>query len=256
VKYFFSRKNNARRVLRQPERMLWLFDFDGTLAPIAKRPEQAVLPANTKSLLRKLALRFPGRVGILSGRPLKHLKRKVGIPGILYGGVHGFEVQGPSLKWAFPIPSARKRHLKEIVRQWSRRLQEVPNLWMEDKKWTFCIHYGEVLPKNHAIAQRILEWICQEARAMRFTLQKGLKTIEIFSSAKWNKGRSALWLKKRSHRAGIFYMGDDSTDESVFRVLGPSDVGVRIGRSNSSRADYYLKRQSESVRLIQNIFNL
>jgi trehalose 6-phosphate phosphatase len=256
VKSFFSRKNNAWRVLRRPERMLWLFDFDGTLAPIAKRPEQAVLPAKTKFLLRKLAQRYPRRVGVLSGRLLKHLKRKVGIPGLLYGGAHGFEVQGPHLRWAMPIPATRKRALQDLVRPWRRRLKEVPGLWMEDKKWTYCIHYGEVRSKDRAVTRRILERIGKETRAMGFKLQKGLQSVEIFSNAKWNKGQSVLWLKKRGRYTGVFYMGDDATDETVFRVLGPSDVGVRIGRSNASQADYYVKRQSQSVQLLQRILDL
>ena len=47
-------------------RLVVLLDYDGTLSPIAPRPEDAVLPAATRSTLQALAARWP--TAIISGR--------------------------------------------------------------------------------------------------------------------------------------------------------------------------------------------
>jgi trehalose-6-phosphatase len=39
------------------------------------------------------------------------------------------------------------------------------------------------------------------------------------------------------------YLGDDITDEDVFRALGPRDISIRIGKSKSSYANYYIARK-------------
>jgi trehalose-6-phosphatase len=83
-------------------------------------------------------------------------------------------------------------------------------------------------------------------------VQEGLKAFEIFSDARWNKGQAALKLRRRYRARNIFYVGDDATDETVFRVLGRSDVGVHVGRG-PSQADYFMNRQSKITTLLQRI---
>ncbi len=68
-------------------------DYDGTLSPIAPRPELAILPEETRDLLRRLAARFP--VVILSGRGREDVAALVGLDGLAYAGSHGFDIAGP-----------------------------------------------------------------------------------------------------------------------------------------------------------------
>ena len=253
MKYLFSRQNDAMRVFRRPGRVLWLFDFDGTLCPIARRPEQVVLAPRTKRLLRILGNRFPGRFGVLSGRTLKTLRRSVGISNLLYAGVHGYEIQGPNGQTTFPDFSARMHRLQRFGKEWRRKLADIDGQWMENKKWSLCVHFGQVRRADQAAARRIVNDMRRDARRRGFGIQNGLQSVEILCSSKWNKGQGALWLKKRAQCSGIFYSGDDATDETVFRILKPTDLGVRVGRSESSRAQYYIKKQSESIQLLQRI---
>ena len=68
---------NAR--LQPMSKVLWLFDFDGTLTPLTKHPQISAMPMRVRELLRKLESRFPGHVGILSGRPLLQVRHKAGL---------------------------------------------------------------------------------------------------------------------------------------------------------------------------------
>ena len=46
-------------------------------------------------------------------------------------------------------------------------------------------------------------------------------------------------------------MGDDETDEDVFELADGLIMGVRVGRQAESRAQYYLKHQSEMEEVIR-----
>jgi trehalose-phosphatase len=256
VRYLFNRWDAARRALGRPETVLWLFDFDGTLAPIVKHPRDAIMRPGVRRLLRKLAQRFPGRVGVLSGRPLEQVRRKVGIPGLLYAGTQGFEIQGPRTRWTRLVSPRRIKQFKELISDLHRQLKGVRGLWIEDKKWTLCVHYRETRRDDRARVDSFLKTVRTSVRRAGFKTGEALQAMEIFSDTHWDKGQAAHWLTGRTRARRVFYAGDDATDESVFRVLRRSGVAVRIGRSATSHAAYYLKRQSESAKLLQRILNL
>ena len=64
---------------RSGARLLFLFDYDGTLVPIAPRPDMAVMTAVTRRRLERLIQLPSVFVAVLSGRTLADLKAKVGI---------------------------------------------------------------------------------------------------------------------------------------------------------------------------------
>ncbi|MBH0203695.1 MAG: hypothetical protein HP496_15680 [Nitrospira sp.] len=52
-------------------------------------------------------------------------------------------------------------------------------------------------------------------------------------------------------RTGLFFIGDDETDEDVFGLTEGLIMGVRVGHQVGSRARYYLKHQSEIEEVIR-----
>jgi trehalose 6-phosphate phosphatase len=75
--------------------LLLLMDYDGTLTPIMKRPEEAALSASMKRILAQLLKIYP--IAIISGRSLKDIRTLVGLKKIYYAGNHGLEIYGPGL---------------------------------------------------------------------------------------------------------------------------------------------------------------
>jgi trehalose 6-phosphate phosphatase len=47
------------------------------------------------------------------------------------------------------------------------------------------------------------------------------------------------------------YVGDDETDEDVFGLPDARVFTIRVGEKRSSRAHFFLKRQSEISRLLK-----
>ena len=94
---------------RKPRaRLIVGLDFDGTLAPMARRPHQASLPPETRALLRRLARKRGAIVAVVSGRGLADLKSRVKVPGAYMAGNHGLEIEGPGLSWTHPGAEAQR----------------------------------------------------------------------------------------------------------------------------------------------------
>lgn len=69
-----------------------IVDFDGTLSPLARTPELAFIPPETKKVLEKLANMQDVHVVVISGRELEDLRKKVGVEGITYAGCQGLYI--------------------------------------------------------------------------------------------------------------------------------------------------------------------
>src|SRR6185503_20018096 len=71
-----------------------LLDIDGTLAPIAPRPDQAKVPPDTFKALERLIAIPDAHVAVVSGRSVEDARRMVSLKGLGVIGNHGFEVLG------------------------------------------------------------------------------------------------------------------------------------------------------------------
>ena len=119
-----------------------LLDVDGTLAPIAPRPEDAAVPPDTVAALRALVARPHTHVGFVSGRGAVDARRLVGVDGVWAAGNHGFEILDPDGTlavapevgpWEFALAAARER-IRPLV-------AATPGALLEDKGATMSVHY-------------------------------------------------------------------------------------------------------------------
>ncbi len=72
-----------------------MLDVDGTLAPIAPRPQDALVPPATRRAIAALAARPDVHVAIVSGRGAADARRLVSVGNIWVIGNHGLEIVGP-----------------------------------------------------------------------------------------------------------------------------------------------------------------
>lgn len=228
--------------------MLFL-DFDGTLAPIVPRPEQAALaPGMADALLRA---RERVTLAVISGRGLEDVRRRVGIDGIAYAGSHGFEIRDPDgrlieYEQADRFLPALDRAEAELA----SRLSAVDGVIVERKRFAIAIHYR--LAAEHAIPE--IESAIDAALSRHAELAKagGKKIFEIRPRVDWHKGKAVLWLLHALHGdAGAalpVYIGDDVTDEDAFAALRSSGVGIRVGPPDAPTAAAYVLADVGQVR--------
>jgi trehalose-phosphatase len=234
------------------ERFLYLFlDYDGTLSPIARDPDKALLSLRMRGRLEALSKDGRCRIAVISGRALEDIRRRVGIAGITYAGNHGLEVEGPEVKFRYPVPEKARRALDDVRRTVERELSAIPGTFLEEKGMTLAVHLrrvkrGELLIAAHAVSEATRSYRMRGEILVR----PGKEVFEIRPSVEWDKGKTVLWLLEKSTVARgeppwPLYVGDDRTDEDAFREIRERGVTVYVGAPRQTSARYYLRNVGE-----------
>jgi trehalose 6-phosphate synthase/phosphatase len=240
--------DHLRRVVDSRERLAVLLDFDGTLAPIADRPEDASLPSLTRALLARLARGPRCHVAVVSGRSLEDLKNRVGLPDVVYVGNHGFEIAGPG--WAAERKDAVE--VRGLIAACSSRLRHrlegVRGALVEDKGLGASVHYRLVRRDQvEHVRQAVLQEVAQLPPG-KVEIRRGKMVLELRPAIDWDKGRAAVWLLQQivgndwPTRCAVIYAGDDRTDEDAFLALGDAAATIAVGPGSSPTAARYMVR--------------
>ena len=243
--YLFSDEGRLalRALANRP--ILYAFDFDGTLAGISHDRDTVKLSQSIHEGLSELAKRIP--CAIVSGRALSDLVSRVDgvVPHLI--GNHGLESPLTA-----PATLIRAEH---ICKGWMKRLgtdfiQPLKNYGaeVEDKRYTLTLHYrGTDEPARVRMGLVLL--LDQLTPAPRLIFGKA--SVNVLPQGEDGKGPAALALMRHLRQTGLFFIGDDETDEDVFTLSEGLAMGVRVGQHSESRAQYYVKDQGEIEDVIQ-----
>jgi trehalose 6-phosphate phosphatase len=271
-------------------RPLALFlDYDGTLSPIAPRPELATLPEETRRLLRRLARRWP--VAILSGRARENVTALVGLPELVYAGSHGFDIAGPApgrggagLRHEVGGSGAPAR-IESLAERLRRDLAGIPGVLVELKRFAVAVHYRLVspgdLPRVEAAVDRALAEnnaasasgtsggpdargatdadIAGGAEAAMGRLRKiySLKVFELRPDVDWDKGKALLWLWDAlglGRGVVALCLGDDVTDEDAFAAIDGRGIGILVApEARPTAARYILHDPGEARQFLERV---
>jgi len=223
-------------------------DYDGTLVPIADKPELAIISNDMQTQLLSLTKHF--KVAIISGRSLAELKKFVGIKKCYYVGNHGLEIQGPGIRIVQPEAKRTRPIMKKISRELRAKLRGIEGIIVEDKELTLSIHYrlvkrGEI----NNLKNTFLNAIDPYLRTGRIRITRGKKVIELRPNVDWGKGDAVLWLVDYLDpeiKLKPIYLGDDKTDENAFQALKARGITVLVSeKKKPSWARFYLRNVSE-----------
>jgi trehalose 6-phosphate phosphatase len=224
----------TRRVLRaarcQGAHRTLLLDLDGTLAPIAPTPEAAAVPHATLEALRRLVA-AGWTVAVVSGRPAAQVRRMVPVRGLRVFGSHGSE--GAWGDAARPAATARAPGRFRRVAAAARRLAATtPGVLIERKPAGVAIHDRRVSRGQLAAWRRRLESWLAGVDLRGLDRVDGKRVVEL-RLAGVHKGRVVETLPRRPNAprpdASLLGLGDDETDEDLFRALRGRGLAVRIG---------------------------
>lgn len=192
-------------------------DFDGVLAEIVDKPELATPVPGVVEVLADLAALPRVRVAAVSGRRRDDLAERLGWPpDVVFVGEHGADAGGHELAQPAGYEDVRAG-LQSVASRFR-------GAWVEEKKTGLTIH-GRALTSTAAArmadeAERVLEPLAPG----RF--ERGNRIVDVRLTGA-TKGAAVLALRKSGET--VLFIGDDTTDETVFAVLGGNDVGVKVG---------------------------
>lgn len=238
--HLFAHWEQIARRIRQHRRVVVFLDFDGTLVRIAPMPAGVRLEENARKALQKLARHRNVTLAVVSGRQRAELQRFVGIRGVRYLGLYGWEKRGRQ-KLPFPVRLALARSLVELLVE----LPGYPGVWIEPKRNSFSVH---LLAATAETQRRMRQRIAERLRPSRATLRamSNLRDVEV---APLNIGDKGVAVRKildepALRRALPIYFGDDFSDEPGFVAAG-NGIPILVGKRRETHAKFSLRGPAE-----------
>ena len=155
-------------------------------------------------------------------------------------GNHGLEPWAVSTEFEEEIDQARAL-LEGAFATW-------PEVDIENKRYSLALHYRR--SRNKRLARSAIHEAVA-ALPMPMRIVPGKLVVNVIPERAPNKGDALLELRAAEQADTALYVGDDVTDEDVFKLDQPGRLmSVRVGESISSVASYFLRSQREIDRLL------
>lgn len=228
---------------------VFFFDYDGTLSPIVKDPKKAYLRPSVRKLLKQLSEYYP--VAIVSGRDLRDVRDFVQLDHLIYAGSHGYRITGPGgISWTHSEAEKTIPLLDLVEKSLRKKFSEQEGIMIERKYSALAIHYRNAPKYSYKKINLAVEELIREVPDLK--KGRGKKIIEIKPAFDWNKGKAVEWILRKMgysdpEKYHPVYVGDDITDEDVFRAIADHGTSILVGdHGGISAADMQL-RDSDQV---------
>jgi trehalose 6-phosphate synthase/phosphatase len=211
---------------------LILLDYDGTLVPIARRPQDVVPGRDLCRLLAGLASTPRTTVAVISGRGRPDIARWFGdTPGLWLAAEHGALVRPPDGSAWEPLRAGADLTWKQAVRPVLEQFADsAPGSFVEEKELALAWHYRLADAEFGSwLANELVATLENLLAGTEATVLHGSKVVEVrFAWA--NKGELAGRLSAGARRGAlILAIGDDRTDEDMFARLPRRAWTIRVG---------------------------
>lgn len=234
------------------ERRLILLDYDGTLKSFVASPSRSLAhpSSRVRRAIRKMTDNKKNRVIIVSGRPKNILESFFETKGLGLIAEHGGWVfdAGSWVKYSL-TPKKWKKPIKSILEKYSSR---TPGSIVEEKDFALVWHYRNVSPDLAFVRKEELKMDLQSQLSdSDIGVFEGNKIVEIKPN-NMHKGAIVTELLSQNKWDFIMAIGDDYTDEDMFRALPERSYTIRVGGGDTV-ARYQLKNVDEVINLLSNL---
>jgi trehalose 6-phosphate phosphatase len=242
--YLFSDEGLVELYAFVDSTTLFVFDLDGTLAPIVPDPAGISIPEEVRQSLIQLNDMAP--VSVITGRSRADAMTHLGFTPRFLVGNHGAE--------GLPGKEKNGQYFAGLCREWQRQLElllpgmPASGISLEAKGETVALHYRQATDpvKAHGCILAAIACLTPPPRVV-----SGILVENIAPQNAPHKGAALEVLMVHLGCGRAIFVGDDVTDEDVFHLRNPAILGIRVGMDQESSAGFYLQGQHEMVRLLQ-----
>jgi trehalose 6-phosphate synthase/phosphatase len=224
-------------------------DYDGTLVPFSRIPELATPGAQTLKQLKSLAAYPENTIVLISGRDKIFLEEWFGALNVHLIAEHGAFQKSPGKEWECAIDPDQgwKSVFIPVLQRYTDRCN---GSFVEEKFSSLAWHYRNSSPEIGAMRAKELK---EELRTLvahenKLHVIEGNMVVEIKKTG-YDKGIAASKFISNRNFDFIIAMGDDRTDEDVYRSLPAEAITIKIGIA-ATIAKYNLSNQLEVSRFI------
>lgn len=212
------------------------FDFDGTLSPMVLDPATADLWPGVGPLLSAAAARY-ARVGIVSGRPVEFLRKRIPDDDIYLSGLYGMEWVDRGRSGEHDQAEAWRQVVADVV---SAAPTGPEGMRTESKGLSLTLHYRE----HPEVGSEVAAWAEVQARRSGLELRSARMSVELHPPIETDKGTALLAACRNLAR--VAFAGDDLGDLDAFDALdalaGEGLEVVRIVARSDESAPELLER--------------
>lgn len=255
MQHLFKAGQGLESIFRDRSVVL-ILDYEGTLTPAASSATGPRLQPGLKKSLARLSKLKKIVVAIISPRPAKGLKKVVGIPGLVYVGNSGLEAEAGNFALVHPESVEARNLIQKIKDRLKPALKGMRGVSLAHEAFTLQVSCLKVrAKKKEAVRLALGRAVRPYLKSLRLVLSETPKGWEVRPLMRWNKGTTVLWLYGRilaqmtEEKMMPVYLGDDRSDEDVFRSLKPMGMGIKVALDQNevvlSDADYCLFSSTE-----------
>ncbi|HIC81527.1 MAG TPA: trehalose-phosphatase [Kiloniellaceae bacterium] len=227
-----------------PEHCALFLDVDGTLLPIAPRPQDVRVPPLLLSLLANIQNRLEGALALVSGRCLDELDALFSPLHLSAAGVHGLERRKAAGDIATDGPADVLKPLRQPLAGFA---EAHPGLLLEDKGLAMALHFRQA-PELEDEAERMVATLLRDSGAA-LELKRGKMVLEVKPKGA-NKGTAvAAFMEEPPFYGRVpIFVGDDVTDEDGFEAVNRlGGLSVKVGAAGAATKAAYRLHDEAAV---------
>ncbi|MFN8258420.1 MAG: bifunctional alpha,alpha-trehalose-phosphate synthase (UDP-forming)/trehalose-phosphatase [Bacteroidales bacterium] len=245
-------ENEIIKNYQQSHNRIIFLDYDGTLVPFKSEPLEATPDINIINLIEKLAHDKKNTIILLSGRDSNFLERWFGNLNIILASEHGAFQKNYNENWTFNTEAnvEWKEFILSVLQKYTDRCF---GSQIEEKETSVAWHYRNADSEFAFVRSQELISELNELILLDKSLQvlEGNKVIEI-KNAGITKGTFAKKYLSVNEYQFILAIGDDRTDEDLFKEIPPWGYSIKVG-TDQSLAKFNLKHPADVLELLEKL---
>lgn len=236
-------QSNVRNEFKKATKRAIFLDYDGTLVGFQSNIDMASPDQDLYQLLKILSDNPVNHIVMISGRKHETLEEWLGHLPLDLIAEHGAWHKKYGEDWQM-LPGLTAHWKQDILPILDTFMDRTPGSFIEEKSYSLVWHYRKVeTGLGELRSNELMNTLRYFTSDIGLQILPGDKVIEI-KNIEINKGKATLsWLQDRQFDFTLA-IGDDYTDEDIFKALPEDAVTVKVG-SQVSAARFYLRNHQE-----------
>ena len=240
-----------RESYRKAKKRILFLDYDGTLVGFKNDIYKANPDPELYQLIESLSADEANDIVLISGRDYHNLEEWFGHSGIHLISEHGAWQKTKNGDWESirGLDDLWKADIMPILKTYVDR---TPGAFIEEKSYSLVWHYRKAQRGLGELrSNELINNLMYVIKDRGLQLLPGNKVIEI-KNIEVNKGKAALSLLYAQKYDFILAVGDDHTDEDIFKAIPETAFTIKVG-STISAARFYLRNPEEVRAFLTNL---
>lgn len=231
-------RNRIIKDFSKSKKRLIMLDYDGTLVRFQSLPFKAKPDEELIQILSNLSK--VSELAILSGRDANFLSQNFDVLNINLSAEHGALVKDKGGIWKM-MSHADTFWKKDIYGVFKLYCNRLPGSFIEEKTFSLALHYRNSDPEMAAVkVKEFVDELINYTSNLNLQILQGNKVVEV-RNYEINKANAGRYFMSKDNYDFVMFIGDDWTDEDLFKYLKDKNAyTIKVGfKSSAAKLNIY-----------------